>query len=120
MSADNPVKALVERCLDWQKLLQYVNKNVMSYSQQKGLLGELIFLKEAIEIRGAEQTIMSWVGPEGADQDFIFPDTWNEIKTVSISSDDVVISSFEQLLQEKDGELTVYILAVHLPYRTDR
>ena len=108
--ADNPVNALIERYLSWQKLLQYVEKSVMPLFRQKGLIGELLHLQEIIPEKGINNSIISWVGPDGADQDFIFEDSWDEIKEVSLASDTVKISSFEQLLQEKPGTLSVYVL----------
>ena len=82
----------------------------MPLFRQKGLIGELLHLQEIIPEKGINNSIISWVGPDGADQDFIFEDSWDEIKEVSLASDTVKISSFEQLLQEKPGTLSVYVL----------
>lgn len=51
---ENVLNALIHRYMTWQKLLQYENKNVMSYQRQKGLLGELIYLSEIIDLLGIE------------------------------------------------------------------
>lgn len=109
-NANDPVKALIQRYLKWQRLLQYSNAEVMPFSRQKGLIGELLYLLDNIESIGLENTLHAWVGPDGADQDFIFSNSWTEIKAVSLASDKVKISSFEQLLQEMDGNLCVYTL----------
>ena len=113
--ASNPLSALIDRYLSWQKLLQYVGKGVMSFSQQKGLIGELLHLQEIISDKGIENSVNSWVGPDGSDQDFVYDDTWDEIKTVSLAAETVKISSFEQLLHDKNGTLSVYVLEKTTP-----
>ena len=112
---EQPMQKLIERYLSWQKLLQYVNREVMSFSRQKGLIGELLFLKNKIDVNGIKQVINAWVGPDGADQDFSFPDTWYEVKTVSLAAETVKISSFEQLYQDREGELVVICLETSTP-----
>ncbi len=113
--ASNPLEALIDRYLSWQRLLQYVGKGVMSFSQQKGLIGELLHLEEIIPSKGIDVAVASWVGPDGSDQDFVYEDTWDEIKSVSLAAETVKISSFEQLLQEKPGTLSVYVLEKTTP-----
>lgn len=44
----------------------------MSYQRQKGLLGELIYLSEIIDLLGIEAAIDAWTGPDGSDQDYVF------------------------------------------------
>lgn len=106
--AKNPLKAFISRYLSWQKLLQQTGNPVLSKSAQKGLIGELFYLQDMIRTHGPERAIKSWTGPNGGDQDFIFDDTWTEIKTTSAASDAVTISSLEQLDQAVPGTLTVF------------
>lgn len=54
-----------------------------------------------------EDAIDGWVGPEGADQDFQYPDGWHEIKATGVSSPEVGISSIEQLDNDEPGELII-------------
>lgn len=108
--AEDALNALIHRYMTWQKLLQYENKSVMSFQRQKGLLGELIYLSTMIDDMGAEEAVDSWTGPDGSDQDFIFPADWAEVKSVSLASETVHISSLQQLQQEMEGKLIVYIL----------
>ena len=112
---NNPVDALIKRYLSWQRLLQYAGKNIMSFSRQKGLIGELLFLKQSIERYGIDYSLISWTGPDGSDQDFIYQDTWNEVKAVSLAAEAVKISSLEQLCQETEGTLTVFVLEKTTP-----
>jgi hypothetical protein len=48
------------------------------------------------------------VRPEGADQDFIYDDTWTEVKAVAMASATISISSLEQLDTEMEGSLKLY------------
>lgn len=107
---ENTLNALIHRYMTWQKLLQYENKSVMSFQRQKGLLGELLYLSQMIDDIGVETAVDSWTGPDGSDQDFTFPADWAEIKSVSLASETVHISSLQQLQQEIEGHLIVYIL----------
>lgn len=52
--------------------------------------------------------VAGWVGPDGADQDFVYDDAWYEIKTTVASSSQVKISSVEQLDNPDEGELVVF------------
>lgn len=105
-----PLKAFIHKYLTWQRLLQYANKNVLSFERQKGLLGELLCLKECMDVFGAETGVNAWQGPDGSDQDFQYDNTWIEVKTTALASENVKISSLQQLEQEQDGELRVYVL----------
>lgn len=107
---DEPLKDMISRYLSWQKFLQYTTKDIMSFQKQKGLLGELIFLKECIEKIGCESAISSWNGPDGSDQDFLFENSWAEVKSIALATEKVRISSLQQLEQEVDGILVINIL----------
>lgn len=107
---ENALNALIHRYMTWQKLLQYENKSLMSFQRQKGLLGELIYLSKMIDDRGVEEAVDSWTGPDGSDQDFVFPADWAEVKSVSLASETVHISSLQQLQHEMEGQLIVYFL----------
>ncbi len=106
----NPLNALIHRYLTWQKLLQYENKSIMSFQRQKGLLGELLYLLKLLNETEDELAIDSWSGPDGSDQDFLFSTSWTEVKSISLASESVHISSLQQLQQEMDGILFIYTL----------
>lgn len=106
----NALDNLISKYISWQKLLQSASKKVLSFQNQKGLLGELLFLQESMTKIGTDKAVFAWIGPEGSDQDFLFEETWAEIKTVALSADSVSISSLEQFEQEQDGLLVVYVL----------
>ena len=103
------LKRVLRRYAAWMKLLDHKRSAFLSANAQKGLLAELFFLKENIE-RGMKPSdaISGWVGPDGADQDFVYEDGWHEIKATGASSSQVTISSIEQLDNPAKGELVVF------------
>lgn len=110
MLAEEPVEKIVFQYKSWIRLLQQAGTGVLSSSAQKGLIGELLYLEEKINEIGEDKAFRAWVGPEGSDQDFIFEYSWSEIKTTSISSDAVTISSVQQLERPEKGYLIVYFM----------
>ena len=99
---------LADRYKQWHKLLERQKSSLMDESSRKGLLGELIYLREQIE-KGLDPltAVQGWTGPDGADQDFVYADGWHEIKSVGVSAAEVTISSMEQLSNQSPGELVV-------------
>lgn len=102
------LEKLSARYKQWHKLLERQKTSLMDESSRKGLLGELLYLRELIE-GGLDPltAVQGWTGPDGADQDFVYADGWREIKSVGISSAEVMISSLEQLANPDQGELVV-------------
>ena len=92
----------------WLKLLDHKSNAVLGSNTQKGLIGELLFLKEKIDNGMSPSALAGWVGSEGADQDFVYADCWHEIKSTGASSAEISISSVEQLDRNDEGELIVY------------
>ena len=100
---------VMRRYVQWLKLLDHKNSSLLGVNGQKGLIAELMFLKDSILIGLAQAIAVSgWVGPDGADQDFVFPGGWHEVKATGASSTSVTISSIEQLDAQLPGELVVY------------
>ena len=98
---------LQNRFLIWQKLLQKGNQDILQYNVVKGLIGELIFLKNyCLNKYGDRTALEGWIGPEGADKDFVYADAWFEVKAVDPSISEVKISSLEQL-QGEHGYLVI-------------
>lgn len=103
------LRKAVRRYNAWLKLLDHKNEALLGIDAQKGLIGELLFLKEKIEFGMPTVNALSgWVGPNGADQDFVYADCWHEIKTTGASSVVISISSIEQLDRKEKGELVIY------------
>jgi hypothetical protein len=52
-------------------------------------------------------SVQGWVGPEGADQDFVYADSWFEVKSTGASASSIIISSLEQLDSPDAGKLII-------------
>jgi len=105
---------ILNRLSRWQDLLKKERPNTLTRDQVKGLLGELIFLKdELVPNYGWEDSIGYWHGPNDAPQDFAVKDTSFEIKCKSGGTKpSVKISSAEQLESNlPKSYLVVYTLA---------
>lgn len=95
----------------WQKMMELGSNGILSLNEAKGLVGELFFLeKYAIKNYGEIVAVQGWMGPNKADRDFIYADSWFEVKSVDPSATDVTISSIEQLDIDIRGQLVVYFL----------
>ena len=91
-----------------------LRKNIsglLSFSEIKGLIGELVFLKSVLfDKYGKTIALQSWIGPDKADQDFVCSDKWYEVKATVSGASTIKISSIEQLDTENDGELVIVYL----------
>lgn len=109
-TSSNPAEKIIDQYKSWMRLLKQASTELLSSSSQKGLIGELLYLEEQINEIGEEAALKAWVGPEGSAQDFIFENTWSEIKATSIASNAVTISSIQQLDCLGNGHLIVYFM----------
>lgn len=91
--------ALVERLLRWRKLLERVGPDGLGHEAQRGLYGELRFLRDhLVPAVGASRAVDAWEGPSGADQDFQLGRVGVEAKTtLGRSPGQVAVSSERQL-----------------------
>lgn len=105
-----PVEKIVVQYKKWLKLLHQIGNGLLSLHNQKGLIGELLYLADLIDRHGENTALGEWVGPEGADQDFNFEDGWAEVKTTIIAGTSIQVSSLQQLDRSDDGTLIVYFL----------
>ena len=105
------LKKFWQRYEHWQNLFAEVENDLLSAEKQRGLIGELLFLREQIlDGRPLKESVTGWVGPLKEHQDFSYGETWYEIKTVGEQAEKVLISSLEQLALEREGELVIYRL----------
>lgn len=104
------LKKVSYRYRQWRRLMAKKSISILSDSERKGLIGELLFLNEILgERRPQAEVLDGWVGPDGADQDFVYDENWTEVKTTEQASDKVEIHSFEQLGTRSDhGVLRIY------------
>ena len=101
---------IASRYNQWRKLMEHRNLAILSDEKRRGLIGELLYLKEIIRSgKPLPDALSGWVGPDGADQDFVYDGCWREIKTTGLSSDKITIHSLEQLgLESNNGLLFIY------------
>jgi len=96
----------------WQNLFLAAKSDLLSEERQRGLIGELLFLREQINAgRQLKEAVAGWLGPLKEHQDFSYGEMWYEIKTVLEQAEKVRIQSIEQLSLDTIGELVVYRLA---------
>lgn len=105
------LKKFWQRYAHWQKLFTAAKNDLLSPEQQRGLIGELLFLREQIlKGRPLAEAVGGWFGALKEHQDFFYGENWFEIKTVMEQAEKIRISSLEQLSLERNGELVVYRL----------
>ena len=100
VATDDELLAIFQARLHlWQKLFLGSNDGLLEAHQIKGLIAELLILREMLDfgLRDLAEVVAGWVGPRGADQDFIFGTGSIEVKASAIGRRSVSISSLEQL-----------------------
>ncbi len=101
------LEIVIARFLKWQKLMEGGNE-LLTDEVIKGIIGELVYAKHKLRGKYDWDTIFSaWLGPDGADKDYVFKDTWAEIKAIKTGKSYVSISSMEQLDSKNVGTLVV-------------
>lgn len=82
----------------WKKLFDKINNQGLSLEQQKGLLGELLFINQLIDYKLNPDYVLScWTGPDFEDKDFTFGATCFEIKLTTSKIPRIKITSERQL-----------------------
>lgn len=106
-SKTTSLELFIARFLKWQKLMEG-GSEILSDEIIKGIIGELFFAKNVLFLRYNYDVIFSaWLGPDGSDKDFVFEDTWAEIKAIKTGKTSITISSMEQLSSKNIGTLVV-------------
>lgn len=101
------LETVIARFIKWQKLMEYAGGG-LSDEVIKGVIGELTYAKHILVNKYDLDTIVtSWLGPDGADRDFTFSDTWTEVKAIGSGKLTIGISSIEQLDTSVEGLLAV-------------
>jgi hypothetical protein len=81
-TADLAAAALLERLTKWHMFLRNLPAEGLSPSEQRGLYGELWFLRhEVLARRPALEAVKAWTGPSRAGKDFQFSHGAVEVKT---------------------------------------
>ena len=99
---------ITKRFLAWQRLFATMHTGLPKHVL-KGLVGELSFAVEVLSKHYSWDDIMlAWLGPDGADRDYVFCDYWFEIKSVATGKDKMTVSSLNQLETTDLGFLVKY------------
>lgn len=92
----------------WKEMFDRKKTEMLDKNEVKGLLGELIILKDFfIANYGVQKALISWMGPLLGHKDFEIDDTWYEVKSVNENAIQVTINSLEQLDSDVEGHLAV-------------
>lgn len=101
------IATALKRWKYWKDMFGKQKSVLLDKSEIKGLIGELIQLKQFINEHDSETAIKSWMGPLLGHKDFELFNTWYEVKSVNEAAIQVTISSLEQLESNVDGHLVV-------------
>jgi len=96
----------------WQRFLA-IARDGLDPASQRGLWGELHFLKTGLMPRVGAAAVAGWKGPDGAHQDFQFAGAWIEVKTtLAKQPQSVHIASERQLDDTRASALFLHVLAL--------
>jgi hypothetical protein len=106
------VEALLSRLFKWQRLLSRGGAKMLTDREIRGLLAELMLLRDEIIPRYGHAAINCWRGPEGHPHDFTIDEISVEVKAhLSGSPPEIEISSIEQLWADHGG---LFLCVQHL------
>lgn len=108
---EEAVIVLFDTFRKWYSLMADVHLGILPLHEIRGLMGEIKYMIDELSSKRHEQELINaWTTHKDASRDFVFDETWDEIKTIQSTSDYVSISSVDQLDHDMDGFLTVYRL----------
>src|SRR5690554_706989 len=97
----------------WKKLFDKINFNGLTLEQQKGLIGELLFINHLLDLQKSVSSILNaWTGPDFEDKDFVFGATGIEIKLTSSKYLKLKITNEGQLDAQNLNELFLVLYTV--------
>jgi hypothetical protein len=111
-SVDEVLRILIQRLDKWKSLFESASGQGLTPDQQRGLFGELYFLRAWIENEGdANISLLSWQGPAGNIRDFQIGEWALEVKTTHGNNHQKVQISSERQL---DTSNLNYVFLYHL------
>lgn len=106
------VEKLLERLAKWQSLFEKVGKRGLSDEEQRGLYGEIFFLRFFLNnTLDKNYCLKSWLGPEKSIQDFQFSNWAVEVKTTHGNNHQKIYITSERQL---DDSIIEKIFLYHL------
>lgn len=106
-------RRIAERLDVWRRLWQRQHLSILSDEAQRGLLAELLFLRDIwLETTDELNAVDSWEGPDGGSQDFRQGFRAIEVKSRPPSRNTVQVSSADQMWFDGELILMVYPVAI--------
>lgn len=106
------LQLLFQRLQRWQRLLSKGGGRLLDEREVRGLIGELVFLRDRLLPMVRAAAVECWQGPLGLPQDFVCAGKLVEVKTYAAGSNPSVrISSAEQLTS---GDVPLFLHLVCL------
>ena len=97
----------------WHRLLKGGRDGRLTDEEQKGLIGELVLLREhVVPVIGVSDGIRSWVGPLGALRDFEVETVGLECKACAPLAPTVRVASADQLGSTRTKPLFLHVIEV--------
>lgn len=116
---DDLVNSLAERLTKWQSLFEKVGKQGLSDEEQRGLYGEVYFLRLFLKnSKNTNDCLKSWLGPENSIQDFQYSNWAVEVKTTHGNNHQKIHISNERQLDDSTIE-KLFLFHLSLDVRTD-
>lgn len=110
---DEALARALQRTRRWHHLLRGGKANGLSVEEQRGLVGELAFLRELVTAFGPETAIEAWTGPTGSAKDFELIGSCVEVKARRVAAKPFVsISSEDQLADVEGSHLCLRVVNV--------
>ncbi len=98
---------IIKRLLMWEDFFKNAHNGVLAYTEQVGLLGELLFIEEELR-KGHKEIIDNWKGPEKSVKDFVINSVAVEIKTMNVTATNRIHISDENQL-DSSGFSALYL-----------
>lgn len=110
------IERLVDRLVKWQSLFEKLGHQGLSEDAQRGLFGELYFLRKYLSKSSDYiKCINTWMGPENAIQDFQYSNWAVEVKTTHGKNHQKIhISSERQLDDSIISNIFLYHLSLDI------
>lgn len=112
LTDENEIPLILNQKVEyWGKLFARIKGELLSKERQRGLFGELTFLNTLLkESSNHIESIMSWTGPSGSNQDFSNKLSAVEVKTSKATNPTVKIASELQLDWTVLESLFLYVI----------
>ena len=110
---DEALSRALQRTRRWYHLLRGGKTNGLSVEEQRGLVGELAFLRDLVSAFGPDTAIEAWTGPTGSAKDFELIGSCVEVKARRVAAKPfVAISSEDQLADVEGSRLCLRVVNV--------